>query len=519
MQNQTNLQIPASKEELLQAIEVAEALIQKHKYNKVQTYFTDEGPNSRDHYPKQMELMRAGKKHRLRAFIGGNGSGKSLWLALESYFHLSGKYPTWWEGHKFIGPINAWLCGREAKNLREGLQEILFGGIGKEDIGTGIIAKEDILDDGGDPQTWAMTGTPNCVGQFKIRHYTNGIFDGWSKCEFKTYAQGWAEFQGPTRQWIGFDEEPDDGKIFAECIARLRGKDGNPPGHFLAAFTPTDGFRDVYLSFVPNGIYPENGLHPEDPSKFTQRVGWSNSPHLDEEWKQSAIAQWKLTDPNNIQARTEGYAAIGSGRVYPIPDENIVVNFLKIAPHWPRAYGLDFGWNKTAVIWGAKDPETGVLYLYSEYYFGQSAPYVHAHAIKQRGFWIPGICDPRGDKSSERDGSKLIDEYRSLGLELVPGDNSIKSGIARVLGLMDAGLLKVTYNLENWLKEFRVYRYDSKNPNDIARNQADHLMDATRYLVSMFDSVAISAQEGLQNLDPPQDSSRYNENRNNITGY
>lgn len=516
MLNQNN----QNKEELLAAIEAADILISKYKYNKIDTYFTDAGPNARSNYPKQMELMRAGKKHRLRGFLGGNGSGKSIWLCTESYRHLSGKYPEWWDGKKFEGPINAWLCGMDAKALRAGLQRILFGGMGDEDIGTGIIPRDDLLDDKGKLQVWSMAGTANCIGQFKVRHYTNGIFDGYSVCEFMTYEQGWQSYQGPTKQWIGFDEEPSDGKIFGECIARLRGEDGKPPGHFLATFTPTDGFRDLYLAFVPNGVYPENGLHPDDQSKFTQRVGWSNAPHLDEEWKQSAIKQWKLTDPNNIQARTEGYAAIGSGRIYPISDQDIIVNYLKIAPHWPRAYGLDFGWNRTAVIWGTRDPDTGILYLFGEYYEGQKAPYAHVHAIQSRGKWIPGICDPRGDKRSERDGSRLIDEYRSLGLDITPGDNAITAGIARILGMLDAGLLKVTYNLINWLAEFRTYRYDSKNPSQIARNQNDHLMDATRYLVSKFDHIAVSAQDIA---DEEQRASRptpkNNQDINPITGY
>ena len=509
-----------SKDDLLAAITAADALITKYKYNKIDTYFTDSGPNSRANYPKQMELMRAGNRHRLRGFLGGNGSGKSIWLANETYRHLSGKYPKWWDGKRFDAPINAWLCGIDAKALRAGLQRILFGGLGDDEIGTGMIPREDLLDDKGKLMVWAMQGTSNCTGQFKVRHYTNGIFDGYSICEFMSYEQGWQSFQGPTKQWIGFDEEPADGKIFAECIARLRGEDGKPPGHFLATFTPTDGFRDLYLAFVPNGVYPENGIHPNDPSKFTQRIGWTDSPHLDEDWKRSAIAQWRLTDPNNIQARTEGYAAIGSGRVYPIADQDIVVNYLQIAPHWPRAFGLDFGWNKTAAVWGAKDPETGIIYLYGEYYEGQKAPYMHTHAIQSRGKFVPGICDPRGDKSSERDGSKLLDEYRSLGLDLVAGDNAIQSGIARILGLMEAGLLKVTYNCVNWLTEFRTYRYDSKDPSMIARNQNDHLMDATRYLISRFDERAISPQEvEEEELRLKQTHPRSNDGVSDITGY
>ncbi len=506
-----------SKQELLDAIEAADALLNKYKYNKAQTYFTDEGPNARSNYPKQMDLMRAGKKHRLRAFIGGNGSGKSLWLALESYFHLSGKYPKWWEGQKFDSPISGWLCGREAKALRAGLQTILFGGIGKDDIGTGIIAKDDLLGEDGTLQTWAMAGTANCIGQFRVKHYTNGIHDGYSTCEFMTYAQGWAEFQGPTKQWIGFDEEPDDGKVFAECIARLRGRDGQPPGHFLSVFTPTDGFREVYLAFVPDGQFPENGTHPSDPSKFTQRIGWNDAPHLDDEWKASSIAQWKITDPNNIQARTEGYAAMGSGKIFPIEEEFIVVKSFQIPEHWPRAFGLDFaspnGW--TAVVWLAEDPVSKVRYIYSEYKRTKVIDEIHIEAIKAKGQWIPGANDPQGGVRDN--GTMRKDFYRSKGLNIVDGENAVIAGISKLYSQFEIGSLKIMSHCQDFLKEYALYRYDPKDLNKPARNQQDHLIDALRYVDSMFEWIAKSATDNFREENPRR-TNKYQRNTD-VTGY
>ena len=56
--------------------------------------------------------------------------------------------------------------------------------------------------------------------------------------------------------------------------------------------------------------------------------------------------------------------------IYPIPDSDIVVKEFSIPDHWPRGYGLDIRWNTVAVIWGARDPQTDVLYLFSEYHGG-----------------------------------------------------------------------------------------------------------------------------------------------------
>lgn len=509
-----------NKEELLAAIEVATALEHKYKYNKAQMYFPETGKYSRDKYPVQMDLMRAGLKHRLRAFIGGNASGKSLWLALESYFHLSGRYPKWWEGYKYNNPINAWLCGLDAKALRAGLQMILFGGIGDEDFGTGIIAREDMTDDKGILQKWALSGTANCIGQFRVKHYTNGIFDGWSTCEFMTYEQGWGAFQGPTKDWIGFDEEPEDGKIFAECVMRLRGKDGGKPGHFLAAFTPTGGMRDVYLAFVPKGQFPENGLHPEDPSKYTCRVGWSNSPHLDDEFKASALAQLKLTDPNNIEARTEGYAAMGSGRVYPIDESFVVVSKFKIPSYWPRCYGMDPGQANFAVVWIAEDPNTHVKYIYDEYKYGKVNYLMHVEAIKNRGQWIPGSIDPHEAVKPRDTGETVQTYFESQDLQITAAKGDPDALRMRIRAMYETGALKIMDNCTGVIEEIRTYRYDQNDPNKIARGQEDHRMDAKMYAICVFDSIAQSyAELEEENFNNNHDMDYFDNERNNITGY
>ena len=516
MSNPQNL----SKEELLAAIETADTLLKNYKYSKALTYFTDTGNNSRNKYPKHMELMRAGRHHRIRAFVGGNGTGKSLWLALESYFHLSGRYPAWWEGHKFTNSINAWLCGKDAPGLRDGIQEILFGGIGDDDFGSGIIARDDMMD-GGNPQRWMMPGNANCIGQFKVKHYTNGIFDGWSKCEFMRYEQGWAAFQGPTRQWIGFDEEPktgDAGKIFGECLARLRGKDGNPPGLFLATFTPTNGGDAVYYTFVPQGRFPKDGTHTDDVEKFTQRVGWADVPHLDEGWKKSAVATWKLTDPNDIQARTEGFAAMGSGRILPIDEDFVIVKPFEIPEYWPRVYGMDFGYHRTACVWVVQNPQTKVKYIYDEYQRGKVINALHAEAIKAKGQWIPGLCDPSGGGRME-DGRMYIDHYRAMGLKLSPGVNTFAPGIGSLLTQFETGALKIFSTCVTLRDQIRTYRYDMNDPNKAARNQEDDLIDALRYADSRFSIYATSESDYDDFVNGTSQPSFTSYNRDDLTGY
>src|ERR1017187_3284746 len=72
---------------------------------------------------------------------------------------------------------------------------------------------------------------------------------------------------------------------------------------------------------------------------------------------------------DTVMALAMAWSAVSSERgiVYPKPDSAIVVKDFAIPDHWPRAYGLDVRWLTTAAIWGALDPASDVLYLYSEY--------------------------------------------------------------------------------------------------------------------------------------------------------
>lgn len=456
-------------------------------------------------------------------FVAVGNSGKSLWMAIESYFHFSGKYPTWWEGHRFTKPIKAWLCGLDAKALRAGLQVILFGGIGDDEIGSGIIPRADLLDDAGHLMKSSMSGTADCIGQFQVRHYTDGMFDGYSTIEFMTYEQGWKSFQGPTKQWIGFDEEPEDGKIFGECVARLRGEDGEESGHFLATFTPTGGFRQVYLAFVPGGIFPADGTHIDDPSKYTCRIGWSNAPHLSEDWKKSAIAQWKITDPNNIEARTEGYAAMGSGRVYPIDESFVVVPKQQIPSYWRKAYGLDPGASNTAAVWVAQDPDTNVMYVYDEYKHGRVLYLLHGEAIKTRGAWIEGAIDPHEAVKPRDTGETVQTYFQTIGLNLTAAKGDPDALRAKIRALFDSGALKIMDNCQGLISEIRTYRYDINDPNKIAKNQEDHRCDALLYCLAVFDYIAKSHSE-VEEEKYAERENRYKDDdgdssRSSITGY
>lgn len=212
-------------------------------------------------------------------------------------------------------------------------------------------------------------------------------------------------------------------------------------------------------------------------SKYLVTAGWDNAPHLDEKAKRELL---DATPPFLRDARSKGIPSLGSGAIYPIPEDEISVPYFDIPVYWPRCYGLDVGWNRTAALWAAWDPSTGVCYLYAEHYRGIAEPAVHAEAIKARGDWLTGVCDPAARSSSQRDGEKLVDLYRQLGLRLVMADNAVDAGIYDTWAALSTGRLKVMSHLLNFFNEYRLYRRDE---NGKIVKQHDHLMDVMRYIV------------------------------------
>jgi len=212
-------------------------------------------------------------------------------------------------------------------------------------------------------------------------------------------------------------------------------------------------------------------------SRYLIQAGWDDVPHLDDKTKRELL---DATMPHLRDARSKGIPSLGAGAIYPVPESEFVVDPFPMPAYFRRAYGLDVGWNKTACIWGAIDPNVDVLYLFAEHYRGEAPPSTHATAINARGKWIPGVIDPASRGRTQRDGEQLLEDYKALGLNLRTADNNVESGIYNVWERLITGRLKVFRTCTNWLAEYRLYRRDPKG-QIVKKN--DHLMDATRYLI------------------------------------
>ena len=454
----------ASKELRADILLLGEELRRRVRVRRILTYYPDDGPFRRELYPKHMEFFEAGRDHKERLMLAANRIGKTEGCGgYEVALHLTGRYPDWWCGKRFDGPIRAWVAGKTNETTRDIIQRKLLGDVSFEGTkkrldGTGLIWGDSISD-----IRWKQ-GVNNLVDSVTVRHISGGN----STLGIKSYEQGRGSFEGTEQHVIWLDEEPPL-DVYTECLVRTM----TTQGLVLCTFTPLEGMSEVVLHFLPGGKLDD----AETSNRKVVMATWDDVPHLSERDK---AMLWESIPPYQRDARSKGIPQLGSGAIYPVAESDFVVAPFEIPVWWPRVYGLDVGWNRTAAVWGAWDRDDDVLYVYSEHYRGQAEPVIHAESIRSRGQWIPGVIDPASRGRGQKDGEQLLRSYLDLGLDILPAVNAVESGIHKVWMRMSTGRLKVFSSCQSWLQEYRLYRRD-EDGNIVKEN--DHLMDATRYLV------------------------------------
>jgi phage terminase large subunit-like protein len=439
--------------------------------NKIIDIFPDEGPYRRELYPKHIEFFNAGKDNRQRLLMAANRVGKTMAAGCELTYHLTGVYPDWWQGRRFTKPQDWWVAGKDSSTVRVILQELLLGPVGE--FGTGLIPHDKL--DFETLKDAKKADTP--IDKFRVKH-TSGTY---STVEFKSYDAGRKSFEGTARS-IWLDEEPPL-SVYTECLLRTM----TGENLLLMTFTPLQGISETITTFLGSTSFETLLSKPQvGDGKIVIMASWDDVPHLSEEAKRELLAS---IPPYQRDARSRGIPQLGSGVVYPIPESEYLVDPFAIPKHWPKFGGLDVGWNKTAAIWGAIEPETNIIYLYSEHYRGDAEPSIHAQSIKARGEWIPLAIDTAARGRSQIDGENLYQMYQDLGLSLLNADKSVETGLYTCWQLLSEGRIKVFKTLTNFLNEIRLYRRDEKG-KIIKTN--DHLMDSWRYSIMSGRNAAIT---------------------------
>jgi phage terminase large subunit-like protein len=424
-------------------------------------------------YPKQSEFHRLGKTMRERLLRAGNQNGKTYCVAAEAAFHLTGEYPDDWEGRRWTRPVVVWASGETAETTRDNPQRALIGIVGE--VGTGAVPARCIGDTG------LATGVADLFDYVRVKHYTNGKFDGWSLLRFKYYAQGKKKWMGPPVDFVWFDEEPPE-DIYDEGLARTIATGGMA----ALSFTPLQGMSEVVRRFMTNPT----------PDRADTNMTIHDAAHIPLSERERIIASFPAHERD---ARSKGVPTLGSGRIFPVDEELIKVAPFKIPDYWPRLCAVDFGYDHPfAAVWLAFDPDAGICYVFDCYKIRESTPATHVDAMKPRCGsgekpWMPVAWPHDGHQHDKGSGIILQRQYGERGLNMLPQHaqhapegtpdetkairQSVEAGVLGMLDDMQGGRFKVFAHLSDWFDELRLYH--RKDGKIVA--EYDDVLSATRY--------------------------------------
>jgi phage terminase large subunit-like protein len=423
-------------------------------------------------YPWQKEFHAAGAGNPERMLMAANRVGKTQCAAAEVAMHLTGEYPDWWEGRRFLGPTLAWTGSPTNETSRDIVQTELLGGLG-EKIGTGWVPRAKLV---GTPKT-RQAGVKDVIDTFQVRHVSGGL----SVCNLKTYEQGWQKWQGTAPHVVWDDEEPDDYMIYSESQTRIL----TSKGILLVTFTPLRGVTDLVQHFQEGG-----------PGIYLKGANWNDAPHLSEEDKNRLASSYRT---HERAARTQGIPMLGEGAVFPVPDEDITVQPFKIPDHWARIKGCDFGIDHPAAgVELAHDRDEDIVYVIGCYRKANELPPYHAAWFNKSNPMVP-IAWPHDGMNREKQGGKtLADAYRDHRANMLPksaryprapgephdkgGPQPVEPIVNEALERMVTGKFKVFANQSDWFEEKRSYH--RKDGIIVARR--DDILKATFYALMMI---------------------------------
>ncbi len=456
--------ISAAEEKELEDLLAEEEL--ENRFNRVDSY---------DPYPYQLKFHESGSEANQRLLMAANRIGKSYCGSMELSYHLTGIYPEWWKGREYDRPIVAWAGGVSNETTRDIVQFELLGSPDDPDaFGSGTIPKNYII------KTERKPGVPNAKSVALIRHVSGGN----SSLHFKAYEMGVEKWQGRSVDCIWLDEEPSR-EIYSQAVTRTLDR----KGMVYMTFTPEAGMTETVASFMNNLQQGQSLTNAtwDDASEQVKTLR-GNKGHLNELVMDQILSSYS---PHEREMRRYGRPSIGSGLIFPINEEKLMIDPIHIEDHWPRIAAIDFGWDHpTAVVWGAIDRDEDVFYVYDCYRMSKASPSVHAETIRTRPHFIPIAYPHDGNRRDSMGNPGLADQYRNLGCNMMldhftnppalgdnKGGNSIEEGLMAMIQAMENDKFKVFSTLSDWFEEFRMYH--RKGGKVVAIR--DDIMSATRY--------------------------------------
>jgi len=418
-----------------------------------------------------------------RGILAANRIGKTVSTCYETAYHLTGQYPTWWQGHRFDKPITVMVAGEGWSQVALVLQQELLGTPDvklREQIGTGAIPRDAIVVD-------TMRGDgANCIG-VEIRH----ISGGKSYLLFANYTQEVRQLQGFKLDLAVFDEQPPD-DFFSEIVTRT----ATTQGMVMCSFTPLKGLNGLVSKF----------WNREEGYDYV-RVAWDDVPEYDP-WGEPFLLQSTRDQlerdylPHEREARMQGKPIQGKGAVFQVrewptykPSE---IDFRSL-PNIHRIIALDLGLvnDKTVISLMYWDPYERTAYLHKQITvqgIEEAVPtqYIN-HLLRPEVFGTPIVLP--ADASTPGRYTMSANSIRELFLSyelnvyeraiMNPPDsegrvtNHKSYGINQMRQMLEVGSLMVNENCVDFLREAQNYYVDTQG----RFSDPDDCIDSARYAI------------------------------------
>jgi phage terminase large subunit-like protein len=451
--------------------DLAIAIAEDMRYNQLK-YFRP--------FKHQHDFFKTGLSPR-RGILAANRIGKTVSTCFETAYHLTGQYPVWWEGKKFLKPVTVFVAGEGWEQVARVLQDELIGTKDikiKDQIGTGAIPRDCI-----NFNTMRNDGA-NVIG-VEIKHTTGGF----SYLLFGNYTQEVRNLQGFKLDFVVFDEQPPD-DIFSELVTRT----ATTQGQVLCSFTPLKGLNGLVSKFW----YGEEGYNHI-------RVSWEDVPEYDP-WGEPFLLKETRRQlerdylPHEREARIAGIPVMGQGAVFQLrnwPTYKTGDYDFKNMNDIERVIALDLGLvnDKTVVSLMYYNRNTGDAWLHSQIVVkGQEEAnpmnYIN-HLVRPEVFGcpivLPADANTRGRYTmSSQSIRELFEEYQ-LNVHpnaiMNPKDsegkitNNKSYGVNAMRQMLELGSLQINENCVEFLREAKNYFVDTKG----RFSDPDDCIDSARY--------------------------------------
>jgi len=343
-------------------------------------------------------------------------------------------------------------------------------------------------------------------------------FKNGSSIDFLTFEQDLDKFGGAAKHRIHYDEEPPK-DIRRESMMRLIDYGGDE----LFTMTPLHGmswmYDDIWEPWT-KGTLEESTL---------VLVDMDDNPYLDVKTKNRALAGMSKEER---EARKSGRFVHFAGMIYDefsrpkhvIPELRPDETGDRRLPPGANVYvGIDPGMrHMAAVVWAYINTEDTMVVFDELALQGQNIAQV-CESIKlinqkwgqhtETGAIAPlvpvwYVIDPSARNVSHQTGRSDQAEYVKHGIVTILGQNSVTAGISAVKVRIEKHRLLVTANCQNLIDEFRKYRWatatrSEDDPKEAPVKRDDHLLDALRYVVASmpYATEAIQLQKHMTPLE------------------